>query len=114
MKECYQIALWFALVSSLLLSPHDLLSQSDDRQKVYVEGSLELGSDITLFANRGLYEGQRQYYPAFTFRPKASMEWNDGSSRIIFEGFGRWDVNGNARTHWDVRELYFQQYRGDI
>lgn len=40
--------------------------------------------------------------------------WSDGKRRIVGEFFARWDGNDDARTHGDVRELYYQQTGDDF
>lgn len=40
--------------------------------------------------------------------------WSDGRQRVVGEFFARWDENDDARTHGDVRELYYQQTGDDF
>lgn len=41
------------------------------------------------------------------------VEWHDGA-RVIGEFFARYDENDDARTHEDVRELYYQVIADDL
>ncbi|WP_282080380.1 hypothetical protein [Aquimarina algiphila] len=74
---------------------------------------LELGLDFTSYFEEGAFDGQKQFYPGLFARPKFTYDWDKGKNNIIFEGFARWDANGDSRTHWDVRELYYQYYNGN-
>ena len=69
---------------------------------------LEIGSENTFFFEKGAFDGQKQFYPAFHLRPEYNISWSDGLHNLNFQGFFRYDPNGNSRTHWDVRELYYQ------
>jgi hypothetical protein len=40
--------------------------------------------------------------------------WDDGKQRIVGELFQRYDENDDARTHGDVRELYYQVIEEDF
>ena len=82
----------------------NLSAQSD---KFYSEFDLELKADYRYFFSDGLYEGQHKHYPGFAIEPNYFLEWADGNQSLNFTGFARLDRDGN-RTHWDVRELYWQ------
>lgn len=41
-------------------------------------------------------------------------DWDEGQQRIVGEGFARYDDNDGARTHGDVRELYYQVIGDDF
>lgn len=42
------------------------------------------------------------------FEPEWWHDWNDGRDRVQVTLFGRWDSVDDARTHGDVRELYWR------
>ncbi len=44
---------------------------------------------------------------------EAFVSWGD-NQRLVGEFFGRWDENDDARTHGDIRELYYQQSGEDF
>ncbi|WP_296315518.1 hypothetical protein, partial [Winogradskyella sp. UBA3174] len=52
--------------------------------------------------------GQKDNFPSIAFKPEYSAEWNKGYESINFSGFFRLDVD-DERTHWDIRELYYQK-----
>lgn len=85
----------------------------EESQNYRFSSTLDIGVDLTSFFQSAAYEGQNRIYPAVFARPKFILDWDNGNSNIIFEGFGRWDINGESRTHWDVRELYYQYYKGN-
>ena len=100
------------LGSMMLFLASSAYSQSEEK-KYNTSFNLDLGLDAMAFFQSGAYEGQNQIYPSIFVKPKFTLDWNGGNSNIIFEGFGRWDMNGESRTHYDVRELYYQYYKGD-
>jgi hypothetical protein len=42
------------------------------------------------------------------------QDWGEGKQRLVAELFGRYDENDDARTHADVRELYWQVIGDDF
>ena len=42
------------------------------------------------------------------------QDWDDGEQRVVAELFGRYDDNDDARTHGDVRELYYHAIGQDF
>jgi hypothetical protein len=42
------------------------------------------------------------------------LDWGEGKQRLIGEFFARYDDNDDARTHADVRELYYQAIGDDF
>lgn len=106
-----RVHVWMLLC---LVTLTTVAAQAQEQEKKYNFGaSLDLGIDLTAFFQSAAYEGQEQFYPGIFARPKFALDWDGGNSNIIFEGFGRWDINGNSRSHWDVRELYYQYYQGN-
>ena len=93
--------------SALLLSSSSVWGQT----KAESSFELEIGSETSFFFEKGAFPGQKQFYPAFHLRPEYSLSWKDGIHSINFQGFFRYDPNGNSRTHFDIRELYYQHVK---
>ncbi|OUR93421.1 hypothetical protein A9Q87_04765 [Flavobacteriales bacterium 34_180_T64] len=68
---------------------------------------LELEAEYRLFYEAPSFAQQKDHFPSLAIRPKYTLEWNDGYESFNFEGFYRLDID-DERTHWDVRELYYQ------
>ena len=84
-----------------------LSAQSDD-EKIIPDYSLEFSMDQRFFLNQGLITTQKNYYPSLALKPEFSVEWNGGDQLLQFTGFARWEAYETRRTHWDIRELYWQ------
>ncbi len=46
-------------------------------------------------------------------QPELFYEWDGGYQRAVFTPFFRWDQHDEERTHWDVRELYWEMIQDD-
>ncbi|NNE10360.1 MAG: hypothetical protein HKN20_17500 [Gemmatimonadetes bacterium] len=69
-------------------------------------GSVELEAHV--FASEPLDDAQhRQYYAVAT---ESEWYWSAGSHTLLFAPFGRYDVEDDERTHFDIRELYWEYY----
>jgi len=95
-------------ISILIITISQLFSQ-----EIYREFSGNISADYRYYLNEGLYANQEQHYPAFAIQPEFYMEWQDGNQSINFTGFFRYDVQDSKRTHFDVRELYWQKVKED-
>ena len=87
-------------------------AQDNDSQKVDHDVELELEAEYRYFFDAARFDGQEEHYPALSFRPEYSASWDKGYQSINFQGFLRLDRDGE-RTHWDVRELYYQRAKGN-
>ena len=81
-------------------------------QKVDIESQLEFGLSDQVFFNEGAYEGQKKNYLSLSFAPEFSIEWQQGSQGVYTSAFLRWFQHDDQRTHWDIRELYYQKVMG--
>jgi len=81
-------------------------------QQAVTDAKLELSLSDQFFFNEGVYDGQKRNYLSLSFAPEFSVEWQDGNQGLYAEGFFRWFQYDNRRTHWDIRELYFQRVVG--
>lgn len=102
----------FFLLTTLIL--FFSISQAQDvSDKPFTDFSAEVKLDYRYFPEEGLYEGQEQSYFSFAFQPEYEVEWQDGKYALKFAGFGRIDQHDSRRTHFDVRELYWQMVKGN-
>ena len=95
-------------ISILMITMSQLFAQEK-----YQEFSGSISADYRYYLNEGLYSDQERHYPAFAIQPEYYLEWQDGDQTINFTGFARIDVQDSRRTHFDVRELYWQKVKGD-
>ncbi len=80
---------------------------SQEERKLYSEFGLDVMFDHRFFPKKGLYPGQHKHYTGIAIEPEYYLEWANGNQRFQFKGFARLDQDKN-RTHWDIRELYWQ------
>ncbi|MEM9325057.1 MAG: hypothetical protein AAGA85_05355, partial [Bacteroidota bacterium] len=76
--------------------------------EVYQDFRVELNADFRYFFNEGLFDGQERTYLSFAIKPEYVREWEDGKYTLKFVGFARFDQHDRRRTHFDIRELYWQ------
>ncbi|WP_282089112.1 hypothetical protein [Aquimarina algiphila] len=87
-------------------------AQNEDIKKVNHDFELELESEYRYFYDDALFEDQKDHFPSFAIRPEYAIDWNKGYESINFKGFFRLDVD-DERTHWDIRELYYQKAKNN-
>ncbi|EZH72694.1 hypothetical protein ATO12_21385 [Aquimarina atlantica] len=83
-------------------------AQNEKAKKVTHDFELELEGEYRYFYNDALFEDQKDHFPSLAIRPEYKADWNAGYESINFKGFFRVDVD-DERTHWDIRELYYQK-----
>lgn len=88
------------------------LAQNDDSEKVNHDFEFELEGEYRYFFDEARFDGQADHYPSLAFRPEYSADWNKGYESINFKGFFRLDRD-DERTHWDIRELYYQKAKNN-
>ncbi len=81
---------------------------AQDAEEVYQDFRVELNADYRYFFQEGLYPGQERSYLSFAVKPEYVREWLDGKYTFKFVGFARVDQHDKRRTHFDIRELYWQ------
>jgi hypothetical protein len=101
----------FFSIFLLIVSGLHLSAQTKKKKKTVQEFELEVEGEYRYFYNDAQFNGQKNQFPALAFTPKYTVEWNKGRESINFTGFVRFDVD-DKRTHWDVRELYYQKAKG--
>ncbi|MEX0315220.1 MAG: hypothetical protein AB3N18_13675 [Allomuricauda sp.] len=87
-------------------------AQEKEKPKPVHELELELEAEYRYFLDDAQFTGQLDHYTSFALRPDYSLEWNKGYESINFTGFFRLDRD-DERTHWDIRELYYQKAKGN-
>lgn len=92
---------------TILFVQYNMFAQEKD-QNITHDFELELEAEYRYFKNDALFQGQKDNFPSIAFKPEYSAEWNKGYESINFSGFFRLDVD-DERTHWDIRELYYQK-----
>ncbi|WP_148639405.1 hypothetical protein [Aquimarina longa] len=96
----------------LLCSTTIMYGQNDDSKKIQHEFELELEGEYRYFYDAPLFKGQEDHFPSLAIRPEYKATWNKGYESINFKGFLRLDVD-DKRTHWDIRELYYQKAKNN-
>jgi hypothetical protein len=73
----------------------------------------ELSGDLTVeatqFTHAPLDPRQSDAAWSIAFEPEWYHDWNDGADRVQVTLFGRWDSVDDARSHYDLRELYWRR-----
>ncbi|MEM7552070.1 MAG: hypothetical protein AAF363_20470 [Bacteroidota bacterium] len=86
---------------------------AQEEPKLYKEFSAEVELNNRFFFEDGSFEGQERNYFSIAFQPEVYLEWNEGYTSFKFTGFGRIDQHDSRRTHFDIRELYWQKVKGN-
>ncbi|MGX1928804.1 hypothetical protein [Flagellimonas sp. 2504JD4-2] len=95
-------------LTTMVLCIFQGIAQESKESKTTHEFELELEAEYRYFFNEAQFPSQLDHYPALAFRPEYSIEWNEGYESVNFTGFLRLDRD-DERTHWDIRELYYQK-----
>ncbi len=96
----------------LLFEWNSMYSQDKEDNKVVHDFEMELESEYRYFYDDALFEDQKDHFPSLAIRPEYNINWNKGYESINFKGFFRLDVD-DERTHWDIRELYYQKAKNN-
>lgn len=73
------------------------------------EWSGDLAFEATAFAGDPLDPRQSSSAWSVAFEPEWWHDWNDGQDRVQVTLFARWDSVDDARSHADLRELYWRR-----
>ncbi|MDU8885022.1 hypothetical protein RXV94_02540 [Yeosuana sp. MJ-SS3] len=92
----------------LFLSVIGYSQNNSDGSSLYHNFEMDIEFEYRYFYNSPSFYGQKSNYPSLAFYPNYNLEWNKGYETINFEGFYRLDID-KERTHWDIRELYYQK-----
>ena len=105
---------WHTLLILVLISlSHKHLLAQPTKERISQDFSLTLMTDQRLFPQSGILPAQKKYYPSLAMKPEFSLEWKDGAQLLQFTGFARWEAHETRRTHWDIREFYWQMIQED-
>ena len=88
-----------------------LVDAQVEEKKINQEFELEVEAEYRYFYDNAQFQGQESHFPSIAFTPEYSIDWNKGKESINFTGFFRIDKD-KERTHWDIRELYYQKAKG--
>ena len=110
MFKKYQMLLLVAATFSLGLNQSN--AQEGEKAKPVHEFEVELEAEYRYFWDEAQFMDQLDHYPSLAVRPDYSVEWNKGYESVNFTGFFRFDRD-DERTHWDIRELYYQKAKGN-
>ncbi|WP_147296669.1 hypothetical protein [Flagellimonas nanhaiensis] len=100
----------FQIIAFCLLVP--TLGLSQEKEKPVQDVELEIEAEYRYFLDEANFSDQLDHYPSLAMSPEYSLEWNKGYESINFTGFFRLDRD-DERTHWDIRELYYQKAKGN-
>ncbi len=88
------------------------IAQKEEEKKISQEFEFEIAAEYRYFIDEGQFNGQENHYPSVSFQPEYALDWNKGYESVNFKGFLRLDKD-KERTHWDIRELYYQKAKGN-
>ncbi|MBL4709823.1 MAG: hypothetical protein JKY48_15425 [Flavobacteriales bacterium] len=98
----------------VLLMSLGLITQAQTekkKKKFKQEFELEIEGEYRYFFDDAAFPDQKDHFPALSIQPEYSLSWNRGRESINAIGFLRVDQD-DSRTHWDIRELYYQKAKG--
>ncbi len=87
-------------------------AQSEQPKSTTQEFELEVEGEYRYFYDDAQFNGQESHFPSIAIRPEYNIEWSKGYESINFTGFFRLDRD-DERTHWDIRELYYQKAKNN-
>ncbi len=87
-------------------------AQDSITKKVTHEFEVELGAEYRYFFDKAQFPNQKDHFPSISIMPEYSASWNNDNESINATAFFRWDVD-QERTHWDIRELYYQKAKNN-
>jgi hypothetical protein len=93
------------MASVFALQSMNLVGQADLEK----EFELEVQFENRYFFNEGLYPGQERNFLSLALQPEYSLTWNDGKQSFHAALFFRLNQHDSRRTHFDIRELYYQK-----
>lgn len=100
----------FLLIICVFLLINNLVwSQDTLKKKWEVDLSAELELENQYFTSKGLYPNQKDYFLSGAFKPILKINSADGKHAFKVEPFVRGSIQDPNRTHWDVRQAYYQR-----
>jgi hypothetical protein len=99
--------LW--IIYLFLLSITSVMGQDSLQTKWTVDYTAELEVENQYFPNKSLYPSQKDYFLSAAIKPKLDLTSPDGKNSFKFELFARGSIQDPNRTHWDIRQAYYQR-----
>lgn len=65
-------------------------------------------TEARVFLNSPLSPVQKRDNISIAFKPEYFQEWSNGYQRIVFAPYFRFDQGDKERTHFDIREMYWE------
>ena len=96
----------------VVLFTFTLKAQEAENNSITQDFEIELEAEYRFFPEDPQFSGQKDNFPSLSVLPEYSIEWNKGYESINAAAFIRLDVD-DERTHWDIRELYYQKAKGN-
>ncbi len=100
----------FSTIIFFLFLSMNMFHAQNKEDKINQDFELEVEAEYRYFYDTAAFNNQKQHFPSIAFTPEYSLDWNKGYEQFNFTGFFRLDVD-DQRTHWDVRELYYQKVK---
>ncbi len=69
--------------------------------------------EVRAFPHDAAFPGQHEQNISIAASPEIYQDWNRGSRIITISPFARFDWGDEDRTHWDLREAYLLEARGN-
>ena len=76
------------------------------------EWSGHVDLELRLFPNDPAYAAQDNQHGSIAIAPEYHLELRESRQRFGFSPFARYDLHDSERTHFDIREAYWQIERG--
>lgn len=70
------------------------------------------GLEVRAFTAQPADSFQSRHSWSLLAKPEFRARWDEGAQAAVFVPFFRWDSADSERTHWDIRELYWER-RGE-
>jgi hypothetical protein len=100
-------------VGLFILISYSAYGQDNEVTKlVNHDWEFELEAEYSYFFEDPQFEDQLDHYPSMSFQLEYSADWNKGYESINTIAFFRLDRD-DKRTHWDIRELYYQKAKNN-
>lgn len=110
MRSVFNITHWlrrFALYG-IIAGAFSALAPMDGAAQQALTG--KSGLELRGFAKAPAFEDQARHSASVFFQPEFFVDWAEGSHRIVVSPFVRLDANDSNRSHFDIREAYWQWY----
>ncbi|MEE9363458.1 MAG: hypothetical protein V3U92_12750 [Cellulophaga sp.] len=101
-----------AIFICLILISIGAVAQEKEKGKLDHDFELELETSYLGYFKSASFDGQKKHFPSIAVRPEYTLSWNNGYESITAKAFFRLDVD-TERTHWDIRELYYQKAKNN-